>query len=178
MPVPETDRTLTVDACVVNYHFQYVDAHSLPEGLPVKRMESFSRRVLANCPLAINDWMRAYYSEVLGDPERVKFWIMDRADHDLAREVDLVSIPREIKARLRTEYGRDRDWFNTDGKYIRTALNTASGCVVTENLKHFDTRPIRPRNSRKMGRYLRDKLGVNVLSIDTCCHWYDCTCSS
>ena len=165
MAVGNTEEALTIDANVVNYYFRFIDGHSLPEGLGVRRIKEFCVRIIESYPITINQWIRTEYEQVVG-LERIKNWLKKRLQYELAIHVDCLSLPNYIKSRLRNDYGFDCN--SRDAKYIGTCLNTILKYLVTENKADFN-RPHRSRRCLPMRTFLQHELGIHVSTIDKCC---------
>lgn len=165
MAVASTDKTLTIDANVVQYYFLFINGHSLPEGLRVRRINDFCVFVLDKYPIAINKFIRTEYEQLVG-LEPTKNWLAKRLQDDLAIDVDCLPLPDEVKNCLRDDYGFG--CWSMDARYLQTCLNTIFKHIVTENIKHFD-RPHRAKGRRPMRAYLQHKLGILICIIDECC---------
>lgn len=165
MAVAGTDKTLTVDANVVQYSFLFINQHSLPQGLTVRRIKDFCHSVLNKYPLAINKFIRIEYEQLVG-LEPTKNWLTKRLQKGLAIDVDCLPLPNEIKNCLRDDYGFDCR--SRDARYLQTCLNTVFKHLVTENIKHFG-RPHRAKGRRPMCTFLQHKLCISIYTIDECC---------
>lgn len=165
MAIAGTESTLTVDANVVHYYFLFTDGHSFPQGLRVRRIKDFCVSVLDKYPIAINEFIRTEYQQLVG-LEPAKNWLAKRLQRDLAIQVDCCPVPGNVKARLRNDYGFDCQ--SRGAKYIEICLNTIFKHLVTENTEHFD-RPHRSRRRRRMPAFLQRELSLCICTIDECC---------
>lgn len=165
MAVAGTEKTLTVDANVVQYYFHFISGLSLPQGLRVQRLKDFCVSVLKKYPIAINEFIRTEYEELV-DLEFIKTWLAKRLQKNLAVYVDCVSLPSNVRACLRNDYGFDCR--SRDARYLETCLNTILKHLVTENTQHFH-RPHRSRRRRPMNAFLQHELCLFVSTIDRCC---------
>lgn len=165
MPVTDTDKTLTVDANVVMYYFLFINGHSLPQGLRVRRIEDFCIFVLDKYPIAINRFIRVEYERLVG-LEIIKHWLAKRLQKKLAIDVDCVPLSKRVENRLRDDYGFPRQ--SMDMRYLQTCLNTIFKHLVTENKIHFN-RPHRSKRRRTMRAFLQHELSLLVCTIDECC---------
>jgi len=165
MAVADTENTLTVDANVFHCYFLFTNRHSLPQGLVVQRIKDFCLRVLDKYPIAINEFIRTEYQQLVG-LEHTKNWLAKRLRENLAIEVDCCPLPGNVRARLRNDYGFDCR--SRDARYIETCLNTIFKHLVTENTRHFD-RPHRSRRQRRMPAFLQRELALCICTIDECC---------
>jgi hypothetical protein len=163
--VAGTDKTLTIDANVVQYYFLFIYGHLLPKGLRVRRINDFCVFVLDKYPIAINRFIRNEYEQLVG-LEPIKNWLKDRFQKDLAIDVDCSTLSNEVKSCLQIDYGFD--CMSKDVRYLQTCLNTIFKHLVTEDLEHFD-RPHYTRRRQTMRAYLKRKLGILIYIIDECC---------
>jgi len=164
MPKSGTDKTLTVDACVVQYYFLFKNGHPLPQGLPVLRIKDFCNSVMDKYLIAINDSIKTEYAEVVG-LEPIKNWLKERNKNDMAVEVERLPLPQNIRSSLCNDYGFYQP---KDVKYLETCLNTIFKHLITENTKHF-MRPHHARGRRPMHAFLQRRLGISIHTIDKCC---------
>lgn len=159
------DRTLTLDANVVSYYFQFSKSQTLPRNLRVRSMTDFCCHVVDEYPIAWNEFIRAEYQRVVGIVT-TKNWLAIRLRSGLVTEVARTPLPDEVKNRLRDEYGFDCT--SRDLTYLETCLNTLLKHLVTEDKKHFH-RPHRKRNRQTMPAFLKRKLSICICTIDQCC---------
>ena len=165
MFITAIDKTLTVDANIINYYFSFSEEHSLPEGLRVRRMENFCHCIIDKYPIAINDFIRAEYLQVTSRKTLTR-WLTIRNQYDLVIEVNRTSLPNKIKICLRDNYGFDCR--SKDVKYLETCRNTNFKHFITENREHF-ARPHRSRRRISMPGFLKHKLNITICTIDECC---------
>lgn len=155
---------LTVDACVINWLFQFKLHHHLPRNCNVNRMPDFAERMEREVVLAVNDFIRTEYHQAVG-LELVKNWLKERFKNELAAEVERRAFEQPVRRALRDEYGFTH---GDDRKYLETAFNTSSKHFVTENRKHFQNLSSN-RTQRSLVSYLKTTLDLLVATIDECC---------
>jgi|SRR3990170_3319529 len=166
MAVVSTDNTLTVDANVIGYYFQFLWKNSLPAGLGSRRIGDFCTCIVEKYPIAFNEFIETEYRALVGY-EQIKIWLTKRLQKDLAIKVERLSLENSIKSRLRNDYGFDCN--SMDAKYIETCNNTIFKHFVTENTAHF-IRPHRTGKRQPMHDFLRYRLGIQISKIDDCCN--------
>ncbi len=165
MTVVGTEKTLTIDANVIEYYYLFTNKKSMPQGLKVQWINDFCFSILDKYPIAINKYIRTEYENVVG-LEYIKHWLAKRLQNNLAIAVECIPMPSEIKAQLSNDYGFNcNSW---DARYIGTCLNTISKHLVTENTNHFH-RPHRSIGKQPMPAFLKRKLKLLICSIDQCC---------
>lgn len=168
MSTAGTEKALTVDANVFNYYLQWTERRSLPQSLQVQRIEDFCSCVLKSYRIAMNDFIRTKYEQMVNG-KRFMLWYKTQLSRELVIEVNLCQLPDNIRAALRN-YGFDSrsPEHAEDTKFLRTCLNTILKFLVTEDFHFF-----LPHKSRKPGRsmdcFLSKKLGISVVRIDGCC---------
>jgi hypothetical protein len=165
-----TDKTFTVDACVVHYYFlfkngYFKNGYSLQQGLPVRRIRDFCNSVMDKYPIAINKFIRTEYEQLEGYGP-IKIWLSKRLQNDMAIEVKRLPLPKNIKSSLGNDYGFDCQ--SMDATYLRTCLNTIFKHLITENTEHF-MRPHHTRRGRPMHAFVQSRLCISIYTIDECC---------
>jgi len=165
MALAGTEKTLTIDANVFHYYYLFIMGHSLPNGLRVRRINDFCVFVLNKYPIAINDFIRSEYQNLVG-LAFTKNWLTKRLQKELAIEVNCLTLPKKIKNCLSKDYGFN--CHSRDVKYLQTSLNTIFKHLVTENREHF-CRPHRTKRRQTMRSYLRHDLDILIYIIDECC---------
>jgi len=165
MAKSDTDKTLTVDANVVHYYFLFINGHSLSQGLPVHRIKDFCNSVMDKYPIAINEFIRTEYEDVVGYGP-IKLWLSKRLQDDMAIEVKRLPLSQDIKSSLSNDYGFDCQ--SRDATYLRTCLNTIFKHLITENIAHF-MRPHHTRGRRSMCVFVQRSLCISIYTIDECC---------
>lgn len=165
MVVTGTDKTLTVDANIINYYFIFIEGHSLPEGLRVRRIENFCHCIIDKYPIAINDFIETEYMQVISRKTLTR-WLTIRNQDELVIEVNPASLPNNIKICLNNDYGFDCR--GMDAKYLQTCLNTILKHFITENREHF-FRDHRSKRRQSMPNFLKHKLNITICTIDQSC---------
>lgn len=167
MTVDGTENTITVDANVINYYFQFINGNPLASSLRIKRMKDFCDFILNLYPIAVNDFIISQY-ETLVNLKRLHEWLAMRVNKPkpLAKWVEFSSLTNRIKNCLQHDYGFN--CWGDDAKYLRTCINTKFKHLITENKKHFNLRH-RARRRRPMRDWLRRELSLFIYNIDECC---------
>jgi len=166
MAVSGTNKTLTVDANVINYCFCFKNGHPLSSELNVQRIEDFYNSVIEKYPIATNKFIKTEYEQLIGT-ELAKSWLKERLKKDLAIEVESLRLPNDIKKQLSKDYGFDCN--SRDVRYLQTCQNTIFKRFVTQNTEHF-CRPFRHSSKRQtMRNFLKRKLNLLIYTIDEAC---------
>lgn len=165
MAIAGTEKALTVDADVVFHYFLFTSGKPLPNGLKVSRIRDFCTCIIDNLPIAINDFIKTQYEELLG-LELVRLWLHERVKNNKAITVCRKPLARGIRFCLRDDYGFDIT--SRDRWYLETCFNTIFKHLITENTEHFK-RPHQSKGRKTMCQFLENKLNILVYTIDECC---------